>query len=97
VNNANLPPIRVSVPHIFLGLPGGSSESGHLISVRAMLNQAFQFSVLLDSGALYTGLPAHALYHNIRTDDSHIDDYGLSDAQEVDAPKWVTHDTYTDD
>lgn len=31
------------------------------MSVRARSNQALQFTVLLDNGALFTGLPAHAI------------------------------------
>lgn len=31
------------------------------MAVRARQNQALQFSVLLDNGALFTGLPAHAI------------------------------------
>lgn len=62
--NCNLPPIEVCVSNKFLfrdkKLQKGMSY-GHLISVRALQNQALQFSVLLYSGALYTGLPLHAL------------------------------------
>lgn len=64
MNNANLPPIKVSVWNRFL-FDDNSSHSGktggHLVSVRARQNQALQFSVLLDNGALFTGLPAHAI------------------------------------
>lgn len=61
--NANLPPIEVCVNNKFLftnELAKGYSW-GHLISVRALQNQAPQISVLLYSGALYTGLPIHAI------------------------------------
>lgn len=63
MNNANLPPIRVYVWDYFLFDCNGSEgkTGGHLVSVRARQNQALQFSVLLDNGALFTGLPAHAI------------------------------------
>lgn len=61
--NKNLPPIQLYVRNEFLF----NQKSGHgqhtwctLISVRALQNQAFQFSALLDNGALFTGLPANA-------------------------------------
>jgi hypothetical protein len=68
-NNANLPPIRVGVIKSFLGIAEPGFEKGHLVSVRSMLNQALQFSVLLDSGALYTGLPINSLCHYIKRSD----------------------------
>lgn len=64
MNNANLPPIPVYVWDYFLFDCDSSKEgktSGHLVSVRARQNQALQFTVLLDNGALFTGLPAHAI------------------------------------
>lgn len=63
MNNANLPPIRVFIWNTFLFDCDGSSgkTGGHLVSVRARQNQALQFSVILDNGALFTGLPAHAI------------------------------------
>jgi hypothetical protein len=64
VNNQNLPPIRVFVWDYFLFDSDSSQEGktgGHLISVRARQNQALQFTVLLDNGALFTGLPANAI------------------------------------
>jgi hypothetical protein len=55
--NVNLPPIEVYVNNQYTqGVDG--FESGILISARALKNQALQFSVLLYSGALYTGIPA---------------------------------------
>ena len=61
--NKNLPPIQLYVRNQFLF----NQEEGFekftyctLISVRALQNQALQFTVLLDNGALFTGLPAHA-------------------------------------
>ena len=62
--NKNLPPIMVYVRNEFLfGQKKGFGEFtvGHLVSVRSLQNQCFQFSVLLGNGALFTGLPAHAL------------------------------------
>jgi hypothetical protein len=64
MNNANLPPIRVFVWTRFLFDDDSKYEgktAGHLVSVRGRQNQALQFSVLLDNGALFTGLPAHAI------------------------------------
>ena len=63
--NANLPPIEVCVRNKFLlrsDDPDYLGHSwGHLIAVRALQNQALQFDVLLGSGALFTGLPAHSI------------------------------------
>lgn len=59
-SNANLPPLPVFVHQFYLGT-GNAPEAGTLISVRAQQNQALQFSVLLESGALYTGLPISAI------------------------------------
>lgn len=64
MKNANIPPIRVYIWDYFLfdcnSLKEGKT-AGHLVSVRARQNQALQFNVLLDDGALFTGLPAHAI------------------------------------
>ena len=57
--NANLPPLQVKVNNAYLDDSLGFTD-GTLVSVRAMQNQAFQFSVLLSTGALYTGLPISA-------------------------------------
>ena len=64
MNNANLPPIRVFIWNRFLFNDNSSYSGkigGHLVSVRARQNQALQFTVLLDNGALFTGLPAHSI------------------------------------
>lgn len=64
MKNANLPPIYVYVWDYFLFDCDSSKEGktgGQLVCVRARSNQALQFSVLLDNGALFTGLPAHAI------------------------------------
>lgn len=60
MNNQNLPPIKVYVINSFLGVEGTLTE-GFLMSVRARSNQALQFTILLTTGALFTGLPAHAI------------------------------------
>lgn len=60
MKNVNLPPILVAVNNKYLTGDTGF-EWGHLISVRALQNQAYQFNVLLSSGALFTGLPLNAL------------------------------------
>ena len=81
MNNANLPPIPVYVWDYFLFDCDSSKEgktSGHLVSVRARQNQALQFSVLLDNGALFTGLPAHAITFREDTVNVKLE---LSDAQ----------------
>ena len=62
--NKSLPPIKVLVRDQFLynDIKGyGGYTIGVLVSVRSILNQALQFSVLLETGALFTGLPAHAI------------------------------------
>jgi len=60
MKNTNLPPISVAVNNKYLTGNEGI-EWGHLVSVRALQNQAYQFNVLLSSGALFTGLPINAL------------------------------------
>jgi hypothetical protein len=64
MKNQNLPFIRVYIWDYFL-FNCDSNETGktpaHLVSVRARQNQALQFTVILDNGALFTGLPAHAI------------------------------------
>ena len=64
MKNQNLPPIHVYVWDYFLFNCDSNKEkktAGHLVSVRSRQNQALQFSVILDNGALFTGLPAHAI------------------------------------
>ena len=58
--NCNLEPLQVKVLGSYLGIDKGY-ENGTLVSVRALMNQALQFSVLLESGALYTGIPVNKL------------------------------------
>lgn len=75
MKNNSLPSIGIYVRNKYLnGLPG--MTWGYLASVRALSNQALQFSVLLENGALYTGLPASALCFAADTPD-----ISLSDAQ----------------
>lgn len=64
MKNQNLPPIEIFVWNRFLYDNDSSYEGktqGHLMAVRARQNQALQFSVLLETGALFTGLPANAI------------------------------------
>jgi hypothetical protein len=61
--NKSLPPIGLYVRNEFLfnqTKGHGEYTYGHLIGVRALQNQAMQFLCLLENGALFTGLPAHA-------------------------------------
>jgi hypothetical protein len=63
-SNANLPPVPCFVWTKFLYDNDNQFEGktpATLVSVRAQQNQALQFSVLLNNGALFTGLPAHAI------------------------------------
>lgn len=63
--NVNLPPIGVYVRNSFLlekSDPNFKNKTwGRLIGLRSLQNQAMQFQVLLNTGALFTGLPANAL------------------------------------
>lgn len=63
--NINLPPIKVFVRNKFMFDKSHelyeSKTIGRLIGARSLSNQAIQFQVLLDTGALYTGLPANAI------------------------------------
>lgn len=81
MKNQNLPPIRVYVWDYFLFDCDSNKEGktgGHLVSVRSRQNQALQFNVILDTGALFTGLPAHAITFR---DDVFNDKLQLQDAQ----------------
>lgn len=64
MSNQNLPPLEVYVPNTFLGLNDKNKTKGLLISVRALQSQALQFSVLLETGAFFTGLPANSILFN---------------------------------
>ena len=62
--NKSTPPIQLLVRNEYLfdhAQGHGEFTKGILVSVRALKNQALQFSVLLETGALFTGLPAAAL------------------------------------
>ena len=81
MNNKNLSPIPVYVWDYFLYDCDSSKVGktfGHLVCVRARSNQALQFTVLLDNGALFTGLPAHAITFTEDTLNSRLE---LSHAQ----------------
>jgi hypothetical protein len=58
--NCNTDPLQVKVLGSYLGVDK-DYENGTLVSVRALMNQALQFSVLLESGALYTGIPINMI------------------------------------
>lgn len=81
MKNYNLPPIRVYIWDCFLFDSDSNyygKTGGHLVSVRARQNQALQFSVLLDNGALFTGLPAQSISFREDTINNKIQ---LQDAQ----------------
>ena len=64
MKNANLPPIEVYIWNRFLYDNDSNYDgktSGHLMAIRARQNQALQFTVLLENGALFTGLPSNAI------------------------------------
>jgi hypothetical protein len=70
MKNCNLPPIRVYVWDNFLfdcNQKKGKT-GGHLISVRCRQNQALQFTVLLDDGALFAGLPSNSISFKSESD-----------------------------
>lgn len=60
MNVQNLPPLQIRVDNKYLTGKSGFEE-GILVGLRCLQNQAMQFTVLLESGALYTGLPISAL------------------------------------
>lgn len=63
-SNASLPPIPCFVWTKFLHDCDSQfvgKTPGTLMSVRAQQNQVLQFNVLLNNGALFTGLPAHSI------------------------------------
>jgi len=45
---------------LFIKIKKGFTEA-RLVGIRALSNQSIQFTVLLSNGALYTGLPPHAV------------------------------------
>jgi len=63
--NLSLPPLKVFVRNKFthhVDSPEyNNMEHGRLIGIRSLSNQAMQFTVLLETGALFTGLPANAI------------------------------------
>lgn len=64
MTNANLPPLQINVHNNFILTEASGTSEGTLVGVRALMNQALQFTVLLSDGALYTGLPINALTRN---------------------------------
>ena len=60
MKNQNLPYLECQVFNQFLDESKGLTK-GFLVSVRGLQSQALQFSVLLETGALFTGLPANAI------------------------------------
>lgn len=63
--NINLPPIGVYIRNKFTHHEDDAAYKektwGRLIGARSLQNQAIQFQVLLETGALFTGLPANAI------------------------------------
>lgn len=58
MNIKDCPPIQVKVLQSYLYQNYAEGyENGTLIALRVQQNQAFQFTVLLESGALFTGIP----------------------------------------
>lgn len=73
--NANLPPIQVYIRNKFLFWDKTEGHTyAHLISVRSLQNQAPQFTVLTSDGALYTGLPSHAICFTEEANDITLQD-----------------------
>lgn len=69
--NDLLPPYDVWILDSFLY--GNDSKrlgrtAGVMVSVRSQCNQSLQFQVLLENGALFTGLPAHSISFSQDTD-----------------------------
>jgi hypothetical protein len=61
MTNQNLPPLQIHVHNSFILENGEGTSEGTLIGIRSLMNQAFQFTVLMTDGALFTGLPINAL------------------------------------
>lgn len=59
--NKNTPPLTVFIKNQFIFKTEDGVTEARLIGARALSNQALQFTVLLSNGALYAGLPVHAL------------------------------------
>lgn len=61
-NIKDCPPIQVKVSNSYLKQNKSyGHEKGTLIAIRVQQNQSFQFTVLLESGALFTGIPISAI------------------------------------
>lgn len=60
--NKNVPPLTVYIRNEFiLKVNQVGFTEARLVGVRSLSNQLIQFTVLLLNGALYTGLPPHAI------------------------------------
>jgi len=59
--NKNLPPLTIFVRNEFIYKNKEGFTEARLVGIRALSNQSIQFTVLLSNGALYTGLPPHAV------------------------------------
>lgn len=72
MKNQSIQPIPVYVWNSFLfdGDQVEGKTKGTLVSVRGRSNQALQFSVLLENGALFTGLPSNAITFTPNTHNS---------------------------
>lgn len=80
--NKSLPPMGLYIRNEFLfnqEKGHGEYTYGHLIGVRALQNQALQFNFLLGNGALFTGIPAHALCFQKNVDGRSLPDCQMWD------------------
>lgn len=66
MKNANLPHIECQIFNTFLDGSSGTTKA-FLVSVRGIYGQALQFTALLETGALFTGLPAHSITFGAKT------------------------------
>lgn len=82
--NISLPPIGVYVRNSFTHNeddPEYANKTwGRLIGARSLQNQAIQFQVLLETGALFTGLPAHAICFEKEAPDRELIDCQMWDS-----------------
>lgn len=60
-SNISLPPIPIWINNSYIYKDKEGTSEGILIGVRSQLNKSLQFTVLLRSGALFTGVPVHML------------------------------------
>lgn len=94
--NENLPPLGVYVRNKFTHQKEdpnyGKKTWGRLVGVRSLQNQAMQFQVLLETGALFTGLPAHAICFEENSPDRNLIDCQMWDSisSEIDVIQYKT-------